>query len=277
MKNSLFLILIAAMAIAFAGCKKDDKGASVLNINRTFIDAAYTAGTYAIAITSDGAWTASVNSDATWCTVQPVASTAAGIVTVYVATNVGAVSRTATVTFTAGTLNQTISVTQAAIQLHIATTQTWTLGNQTWSDRILCPECNKETFEDSYTDPQCHSYTESGKTFYYYNWSFVNTDQAAMCPAPWRVPTLQDFDALVGITDVATLISDWNYGGHASGGGVDAMGASYWSLSESNANDKNAHSLFFFSDMPFVDGGMPFMENIFLFSKNYGMQVRCVK
>jgi hypothetical protein len=75
--------------------------------------------------------------------------------------------------------------------------QTWTLGDQTWSDAIHCPECNKESFEESNTDPQCRSYTyDDGRIRFYYNWAFVDANKAEMCPTPWRVPTKDDFDAL---------------------------------------------------------------------------------
>jgi uncharacterized protein (TIGR02145 family) len=85
------------------------------------------------------------------------------------------------------------------------------------------------------------------------------------------VPTLQDFETLVG-TDVAALISDWDYGGSASGSGIIDLSTRtrYWSSSESNDNDRNAYSLFFFGF-----GGMPFVSNNG--SKYDGFQVRCVK
>jgi hypothetical protein len=45
---------------------------------------------------------------------------------------------------------------------YAASAQTWTFGNQTWSDAIHMPGCNKESLIDLY-DPDCCSYTTDGK------------------------------------------------------------------------------------------------------------------
>jgi hypothetical protein len=149
-----------------------------------------------------------------------------------------------------------------------ASPQTWTFGEQTWSDAIQCPECNKETFEDSYTDPQCRSYTENEKTWYYYNWAYVSQNAATLCPSPWRVPTKEDFDVLVSNTTYSVLISAWGYGGSISDwlGGVVSPGsfAHYWSSTES---DVGAYSLRYAS----------YDLDVGNHSYYLGFQVRCVK
>jgi hypothetical protein len=109
---------------------------------------------------------------------------------------------------------------------YAATTRTWVFGDQIWSDAIHIPVCNKETFENSYTEPQCHSYTENGKIWYYYNGIYVMTNQHAMCPSPWRVPTTADFRNLM----VGTLLfpDEW----HTGGGDALRYGA-WWTLPSS--------------------------------------------
>jgi hypothetical protein len=152
-----------------------------------------------------------------------------------------------------------------------ASTQIWTFDDQTWSDVIHCPECNKETFEYSFTEPQCRSYTEEGKTWYYYNWKYVNANKNTLCPSPWRVPTESDFSTLISDTTItySTLIDAWGYGGYALGTSLFEVDtdAFYWS---STANGTNyAYNL-----------GLDRSGNLDLASGNhkyYGFQVRCVK
>jgi uncharacterized protein (TIGR02145 family) len=150
----------------------------------------------------------------------------------------------------------------------IASTQTWTFGDQTWSDAIQCPECNKETFEDSYTNPQYRSYTEDGKTWYYYNWAYVDANREEMCPSPWRVPTKEDFDVLVSNTTHSVLISTWGYGGGTSGWLNGAVGtgsfAHYWSSTDSGIGACSLHY-----DSYDLDVGN--------YDYYLGFQVRCVK
>jgi hypothetical protein len=118
---------------------------------------------------------------------------------------------------------------------HAASTMTWTFGEQTWSDAIQIPECNKEDFPCSDTVPQCRSYTEDEKTYYYYyNWAYVNKNTAKLCPVPWHVPTKDDFETLDNSTNSAALGRIWGFGGFAGVemfypvGAVDTH-AVYWS------------------------------------------------
>jgi hypothetical protein len=151
---------------------------------------------------------------------------------------------------------------------YAASTMTWTFGNQTWSDAIHYPECNKGTFQDSYSDPQCRSYTEEGKTWYYYNWVYVDANKETMCPAPWRMPSKSDFNTLVSVTNYATLISAWGYGGRCiSSGALDGqdMFADYWSSQQNDGS--NAYNLYYYSSNLGVNAT----------AKYYGFQVRCVK
>jgi hypothetical protein len=150
---------------------------------------------------------------------------------------------------------------------HAASTRTWTFGEQTWSDAIHCPECDKGTFEESNDDPQCRSYTYEGKTFYYYNWAYVNANKERICPSPWRVPEVEDFDLLDSNTTYSTLINAWGYGGEARGSNVYdvILNTYYWSSTE--YSDSLICNLYC--------GCCDVSTQVS--NKYYGYQVRCVK
>jgi hypothetical protein len=154
--------------------------------------------------------------------------------------------------------------------LYAASKKVWTFGEQTWSDAIHCPECNKEILESSYTDPQCRSYTENDKTWYYYNWAYVTQNAATLCPTPWHVPSQTDFNTLVSNTNYSVLINAWDYGGLAESSSMDVVStdAAYWSSTEYSGNTNRAYSLYYYIDYLSVDHGV---------NKYVGFQVRCVK
>jgi hypothetical protein len=154
---------------------------------------------------------------------------------------------------------------------YAASTKTWTFGEQTWSDAIRIPECNKSSFADSNTDPQCRSYTQDGKTWYYYNWPYVNKHAARLCPSPWRVPTATDFETLSGYTDVSALSDAWGYGGITNSTSVYGTGSAirYWSSQEFSSFTNGAYYLH-----SYTDGSVGLLYDGL---KRYGFQVRCVK
>ena len=142
---------------------------------------------------------------------------------------------------------------------YAASTRTWTVGHLIWSDAIRIPECNKSSFADSYTDPQCRSYTQDGNTRYYYNWPYVNKHAATLCPAPWYVPNYYTFcmtlKMLLGITDCSedaaaspaaadVLTQSWGgeFCGEAWGDDVLELGSfgSYWSSDQDDALEVSA-------------------------------------
>jgi uncharacterized protein (TIGR02145 family) len=84
----------------------------------------------------------------------------------------------------------------SSVPRYAASTKTWTIGSQTWSDVINIPECDHDAFTNSLTVAYCRSYTTSEKKYYYYNWVYVNANQNTLCPSPWHVPTKDDFMVL---------------------------------------------------------------------------------
>jgi hypothetical protein len=149
---------------------------------------------------------------------------------------------------------------------HAASAKTWVIGDQTWSDAIRIPECNKASFIKSETEPDCRSYTEGGNTWYYYNWEYVSRYAAKLCPSPWRMPTKEDFDILTenkstGFPDI------WGYGGRANASAMEnvSVHGNYWSSTENSSQTGN--QMYYGSSGIFVGR----------FIKFYGDQVRCVK
>jgi hypothetical protein len=272
-------LLVAA--IAFSGCGKDDDNPGetpvtppVLSVAPESIPATAAASSYPIAVTSNAAWTATIDAAATWCTLANASATGNGTVTVNVAENPTVEQRAATVTVASGTLTRAVAVNQAAFILptppNAASTQTWTFGSSTltWSDAIRISDCNKPDFTESYSDPQCRSYTEGANIWYYYNWPYVNQNASTLCPSPWRVPTSSDFSALVNSSVTSsTLISEWGYGGYANGSSVSEVStyAYYWPSTQYSST--GAYSLRYYSS------GL----NVSNTSKFFGLQVRCVR
>jgi hypothetical protein len=156
---------------------------------------------------------------------------------------------------------------------YAASTHTWTFGSSTltWSDAIQMPACNKADFDGGTWDaPKAdgRSYTHDGKTYYYYSWPYVNQNAVQLCPNPWRVPTKADFEALADAASASELIDAWGYGGSAHSSGIDDATSfgSYWSSTATG--DDIANLLDYYSGSMIIVG-----EN----SKDYGLQVRCVK
>ncbi len=127
------------------------------------------------------------------------------------------------------------------------TTNIWEVavagGIQFWSDVINMPACNKDTF-NSYSADCRNNWEPNG---YYYSWWYVRDNGAALCPAPWSVPTVDDFVALdialggIGSYQIDNALrgeytgSRWGgqYGGYVNNRNpesVDIQG-NYWSRS----------------------------------------------
>jgi len=170
-----------------------------------------------------------------------------------------------------------------------ATDNTWTLGNQIWSDVVTATSCQKETYNGGGSAVPFYADCRSNPKHYpgnWFSWCAVVRFQHQLCPAPWRVPTAEDFltlhRTLGGIEIVyqenPTLankyLNDWGAtpGGAFSHvvGGPHWVGvaASYWSLSELNVN--NAAGL----NIHFPNSAINIRINGF---KSFGKRLRCVR
>jgi len=142
-----------------------------------------------------------------------------------------------------------------------ASTQTWQVGSQIWSDAVQATNCDKTTFNGGSSGnfrSDCRSNPDyPGDLF---SWCAVVRFGDVLCPAPWRVPTRQDFmnlDRALGGTGLnnqndSTLrnkyLNDWGgvYSGISSSNGVrngQGIFTLYWSQMEFDALD--AYSLRF--------------------------------
>jgi uncharacterized protein (TIGR02145 family) len=82
-----------------------------------------------------------------------------------------------------------------------ASTQTWTIGTQTWSAPIqIAPAgCTAATNFGSTNPPTTALYRNSGlvsEAGYLYNWKCANEQSAILCPSPWRIPSKDDIISL---------------------------------------------------------------------------------
>jgi hypothetical protein len=147
----------------------------------------------------------------------------------------------------------------------------WTFGDQTWSDAIHCPECNIESFEDSYNVPQCYSYTADRKTRYFYNWAYVKQNADVLCPSPWRVPSQSDIASLADNTTPYALTEAWEgpYGDvckFEGNPGISGGNPYYWSSTEHNSS----FAYYLYHNCESV-------EHQSYYYKNTGWRVRCVR
>jgi hypothetical protein len=147
-------------------------------------------------------------------------------------------------------------------------TNTWVFGSQTWSDRIVADPSNCTQTDNLSTSDNSSTEYKIYEGRYYYLWTCAYNNRESFCPAPWRLPSLSDFDMLVSNTDRSALISAWGYGGYATGSSInyESSGAYYWSSTEYSSN--SSYYLYYYS------GNLG--ANNFT-SKYYGFLVRCVK
>jgi hypothetical protein len=148
-----------------------------------------------------------------------------------------------------------------------ASTQTWVFGNQIWSDRIVASPSNCINTDMLSTDmyPPAEYKVYDGR--YYYNWTCAYNNRTEMCPSPWRLPSVTDFNTLASATDATTLIDAWGFGGAAEGSDMRNVDftASYWSATE--------YTIYCPYYLGYLSGHV-YPEAAA--NKYYGMQVRCV-
>jgi hypothetical protein len=118
---------------------------------------------------------------------------------------------------------------------HAASDKVWVTGTQEWSDAIHIPECDKTSFPDSETNPQCRSYSAEGNKWFYYNWPYVEQRAQQLCPSPWHVPAKEDFDKLITTTSLTALNTMWGYSGIAYSSRIDLIDDGYYAWSATSA------------------------------------------
>jgi uncharacterized protein (TIGR02145 family) len=207
------------------------------------------------------------------------------------ATTTGTYSYTVTAANTNGCPSASISGTITVNHLTppgAASTQTWTIGNQTWSAYLKKAQtgCNATTNFGSAGVPASALYRSSGlysESGYLYNWKCVNDYATQLCPSPWRVPTSADFVALdkalggsggyenASVTWVTSnYVTKW--GGVYAGYGLytSVYEGGYSSSTWANSTTGNNGYVMLFRN----DGSKSPLHNV---AKSHGLLARCVK
>jgi uncharacterized protein (TIGR02145 family) len=167
------------------------------------------------------------------------------------------------------------------------------VNSQYWTDAVTVGgTCNKITYDGTTTGgyrTDCRN-SDGVVDFYgdYFSWCFVKRYEKYLCPAPWRVPSVDDFlelDITLGGTGanltgqaarlpgyIGTGANQWGgaYSGNSTNGGTlngQGLSAYYWSQSETS--NTNARSLYF------TTGGVIFPQANN--AKNFGFALRCVR
>jgi uncharacterized protein (TIGR02145 family) len=170
-----------------------------------------------------------------------------------------------------------------------ATDSIWLTDTLLWSDAVTVNTCNKPFYNGGEVGPPStfHADCRSNPDFKgdLFSWCAVKRFGDELCPAPWRVPTVQDFIDLdmtmggnggnnqnIGNAAVtARYLNTWGgaYGGYCnSGGTLDGQGlhAIYWSQSQFNTiSGLRLHFSFYGYASPQM-----------LHSKDFGFTLRCV-
>jgi hypothetical protein len=86
-----------------------------------------------------------------------------------------------------------------------------------WSGAFRNAASCKSVSKLTYRDIPPAEYVDTGTPYgYYYNWTCVSTYATELCPAPWRVPSIQDFAALITTEDgdpAREVRTRWGYPG----------------------------------------------------------------
>jgi hypothetical protein len=151
-----------------------------------------------------------------------------------------------------------------------ASTQTWSFGTSTltWSDRIIVPDCDRPVFKTDGSSEYCCSYQFSGELLkrYYYNGPYAVKYASIMCPEPWRVPTLGDFNHLIAMSPQPDLPNLWGKYGWIKDEAPPIITGVGLILS----TNINVGYIYLIWSTDGVDWGNSAFSN-------FGLQVRCVK
>ena len=286
MKNILYFAMI--LSLAFATSCKDDKDKTVavtgVTLNHTTATLSMLDG---LTLTPTVSPANAANQSVSWSSSNNnIATVSNGIVT-----PVAHGSATITVTTTDGNKTAACAVTVnllGKVSFRTTTIKTIPAANgvdkQEWSDVVMASGAKKDSYQgfaDGVYRADCRQNPPYGDLF---SWYAVDTYANQLCPAPWRVPTADDFinlDKLMGGTGEyridLTFVNDKYHAlwGGAFGGACGSDGtlfyqgsrANYWSATEYNAT--SARVLYFGTN------GHTSPQD--WSSKYYGFTLRCVR
>ena len=286
--NSQLLIIIVALALASCSSKEKTVAVTGVTLSQSTAVLSMLDNLTLIPVVTPADAT---NPSVSW------SSSNEGVATVNngVVTPVAYGSATITVTTTDGNKTAACAVTVNLIgQVSFKTSTIWTIPaangapKQEWSDVVMASGAKKDNYNGgssgTYLADCRQNQTGYGDLF---SWEAVNTYKDQLCPAPWRVPTVQDFinlDKALGgdgnnrnNSEFDTFITPkylglWGgaFGGLCSSGGTlnnQGSWAYYWSATEDNAACAR--------NLNFDTGGLINPQNWSY--KYYGFTLRCVR
>ena len=113
-----FTALLLLMAGSFYACTEKNQAEPFLTVDETLVTVNTDAGTYSIAVSSNGEWTAivedAVNDE--WCTLTNASGANNGTVIINVAENTATTPRSATVKITLESLTKSVVINQTAAE-----------------------------------------------------------------------------------------------------------------------------------------------------------------
>ena len=189
------VVITVKQAAALPMLEVSPKNPVVINVDGT----AATSGALVMNVkTTYPSWKAESNQ--TWLTVTE----ATDKFTLSATKNDFTVQKTATVTVTAGTITETIQVTQSANPngMAAASTQTWKLVSQNQTHKIELSDYIEydgkgkvaagTITQFNFSLPEGDYRNNPDYKGYVYNLAYVKANKDKLCPAPWRVPSPDD-------------------------------------------------------------------------------------
>jgi len=297
MNKNIFTMIatVAILAVVFTSCRNDDEDPytpdtpdpiEVEGVSFDWPTASMEVGeemTLTVVVTPADA----DNAELTWT------SSASTVVTVVDGVLTAVATGTATITATAGEFDDEIIITVVAVPTNscgslespsldlgtvsFITDRTWEIGDLTWSDAVKATGTNKTTFAGgsspnflsdgrtnvggtmtvSISTPPWSQTVEVNFESHLFSWAAVLNYRNELCPPGWRVPRVEDFEALfhaLGGTGTGQVseevfnrfIEDWggeltgmgNMDGNltGAGGGNHGLAGFYWSVTEATTN-----------------------------------------
>jgi hypothetical protein len=152
--------------------------------------------------------------------------------------------------------------------------QTWTFGATTWSDRVVgVPAgCSQTTYIFTQgtsslptPPPEFRPIDDRGTERYYYSWSCA----LLVCPSGWSLPTVAQIQYVAANYTGQNILDLWGGGAYVLGGTLpvpDAQGV-LWSGDDNAPPDLRAYNLSWEKNRIYRGSA----------NRGVGMQVRCVK
>jgi hypothetical protein len=163
--------------------------------------------------------------------------------------------------------------TETAMPPDVNSTNTWTFGSQTWSDRVVATPSNCTQTDDLTSSDYSVAQYKIYEGRYYYTWTCAYNNRESFCPSPWSLPSKADFEVLKNNTTAPMLTYYWGEGYNMSGDHLaPGYAGNYWSSTPShyaNYVPSSAYVLVYdaYSDWSYISTAVTYDA----------LQVRCLK